>query len=168
VLGDPAVPVIVNGEVLKQPNGKPAVFNSDSLEMSKDGNTLFYKPINSLTLWSVPTALLRDRSADAAAGVTAAAGNLFPTDGLWLDSKGRIYLSDVEHFAVRRLTIGGALETVFQSHRLEWPDTFTEDPEGNIYVSASRLNEQPRYHHGYSTRFGRSYEVFRLPNLDPH
>ncbi len=168
VLGTPNVPVIVKGFLLRQPNGKPAIFNSDSLEMSKDGNSLFYKPINSTTLWMVPTALLRDQSADAASGVRPAATNLFPTDGLWLDSHGRIYLSDVEHFAVRRLTIGGALQTIFQSDQLDWPDTFTEDPAGNVYISASHLDQQPRYHNGYSVRHGEPYEVFRLSGVDSH
>lgn len=167
VLGDPNIPVVINGYELKQPNGKPAIFNSDSLELSKDGDTLYYKPINSRTLWSVPTAILREESSDAAASVTAAATNLFPTDGIWLDSKGRFYLSDVENFAVRRLTLGKGIETVFQSPKLDWPDTFTEDYSGNIYISASRLDEQPRYHNGYSVRHGQPYEVFKLPGLDP-
>ncbi len=168
VLGDPNVPVIVHGFELKQPNGKPAVFNSDSIELSKDGETLYYKAINSTTLWSVPTALLRNRSANASSGVTSAATNLFPTDGLWMDSKSRIYLSDVEHSAVRRLNNDGHLEVVFQSDALDWPDTFTEDGAGNIYISASRLDEQPRYHDGYSVRFGRPYLVFRLDGVDTH
>ena len=148
VLGDPSIPVIVHGFELKQPNGKPAIFNSDSLELSKDGNTLFYKPINSNTLWSVPTALLRDKNVDAAPGVKAAVTNLFPTDGLWLDSRSRLYFSDVEHNAVRRLNQDGHLELIFKADSLDWPDTFTEDTAGNLYISASRLDEQPRYHDG--------------------
>jgi sugar lactone lactonase YvrE len=148
-------------------NGKPATFNSDSLEMSKDGNTLFYKPVNSTVLWSVPTELLRDESASAAAGVKAAATNLFPTDGLWLDSKGRIYLSDLDHEAVKRLTIGGTLETVVQSERLQWPDTFTEDPKGDVYISISRIHQQPMFNEGFSRRHGRPFRVFRIPNADP-
>jgi sugar lactone lactonase YvrE len=167
VMADPNLPVVIDGRPVLMANGKPATFNSDSLEMSKDGNTLFYKPVNSTTLWSVPTELLRDESASAAAGVKAAATNLFPTDGLWLDSKGRIYLTDLDHEAVKRLTLGGALETVVQSERLQWPDTFTEDPEGNIYVSISRIHQQPMFNEGYSRRHGRPFRVFRIPNADP-
>ena len=168
VLGNPNIPVIVHGFELKQPDGKPAIFNSDSLELSKDGDTLYYKPINSDTLWSVPTFLLRDQSADAASGVAAAVTNLFPTDGIWLDSRSRLYFSDPEHNAVRRRDDKGHLETIFQSSALDWPDTFTEDAAGNIYISASRLDEQPRYHSGYSARHGRPYLVFRLDGLDAH
>lgn len=168
VLGNPNMPVIVPGFELKQPNGQPATFNSDSLELSKDGNTLFYKPINADTLWSVPTALLHDGNVDAASGVKVAVSNLFPTDGLWLDSKGRLYFSDVEHNAVRRLNENGQLELIFHASALDWPDTFTEDTEGNVYVSASRLDEQPRYHNGYSARHGRSYLIFRLNGVDTH
>ena len=167
VLGDPNVPVIVHGFELKQPDGSPALFNSDSLELSKDGNTLYYKAINSTTLWSVPTSLLRDINAIATSGVTAAATSLFPTDGLWLDSKNRLYLSDVENNAIRRLNGSGQLELVFQSPELEWPDTFTEDAAGKIYISASRLDQQPRYHNGYSAVTG-PYVVVRLDGLDPH
>ncbi len=167
VLANPNLPAVIDGKPVLMANGKPGTFNSDSLEMSKDGNTLFYKPINKTVLFSVPTTLLRDESASAAAGVKVAATGLFPTDGLWLDSKGRIYLSDLDHTAVKRLTLGGKLETLVQTDRLQWPDTFTEDAAGNVYISISRINEQPTFNNGYSVRHGQPYIVFQIPNADP-
>lgn len=165
VLGDPSVLVVIKGQSLKEPNGKPTIMNSDSIELSKDGNTLYYKPINSKTLWSVPTAALRSQTGDAASQVKAVASNLFPTDGLWMDAKGRIYLSDVEHNAVRRLKADGSTELIAQSTAMDWPDTFAEDGSGNLYVSASRLDEGPRFHKGYSARGNNPYQIFKLSGV---
>lgn len=167
VLANPNLPVVIDGKPVLMANGKPGTFNSDSLEMTKDGNTLYYKPVNATVLWSVATSLLRDEAASASAGVKAVRRDLFPTDGLWLDSKGRIYLSDLDHEAVRRFKVGGPLETVVASERLQWPDTFTEDDEGNVYISISRIHQQPTFNNGYSRRHGQPFEVFQIPNADP-
>ena len=35
--------------------------------------------------------------------------------------------------------------------RLVWPDTFSQGPDGAIYITASHINDSPQYKKGRST-----------------
>lgn len=59
-----------------------------------------------------------------------------PTDGLWIDERGRLYLSAIEDGAVK-VRDGDRITTLVQDRRLRWPDTFSEGPNGSIYVTSS-------------------------------
>ncbi|MBR7560065.1 hypothetical protein KC218_26305, partial [Mycobacterium tuberculosis] len=60
-------------------------------------------------------------------------GAMEPTDGLWIDKSGRLYLSAIEENAVK-VRESGRDTTLVQDDRLRWPDTFAEGPDGTIYV----------------------------------
>ena len=86
----------------------------------------------------------------------------FPTDGLWFDPQGNLYLSDVTHNAVTVLTADGKLRQAVTDARLQWPDTFTGGgPDGAVYISASHINEAPPYNEGKSVRT-RPYGVYKF------
>ena len=76
----------------------------------------------------------------------------FPVDGLWMDKKGNLYMSGLNQNAVLRRTLDGKIETLILDDRLQWPDTFSEGPDGSIYISASHINESPRFNKGFETR----------------
>ncbi|WP_312162772.1 hypothetical protein [Massilia timonae] len=68
------------------------------------------------------------------------------TDGLWIGRGADIlYLTSIEDNAIkaRRLSEGpaGAVRTVLQDPRLRWPDTFSEGPDGSLYVTTSRIQD---------------------------
>ena len=158
---EPGVQVVVDGKTLLH-YGKPPQFMADSLELSKDGQYVYYKAITANTLYRIKTDVLRDASAPPAR-VAAAVENfskVFPTDGLWMDRSGTLYLSDVTHNAVTALS-NGKLHQVVQDMRLQWPDTFSEGPDGFIYISASHINEGPNFNEGKSTR-KTPYAVFKF------
>ncbi len=159
VMIEPGVRIIVNGKELLM-NGKPPQFRSDSIALSPDGADLYYKAVTANTLYRVPTAVLRDSGADAASAVQNFA-NIFPTDGIWMDERGSIYLSDVTRNAVQRMAPDGVTEMLFSDDRLQWPDTFTEGPDGSLYISASHINESPPFNDGISTRT-QPYGVYRF------
>ena len=69
-----------------------------------------------------------------------------------MDSKQNIYLSDLQHDGVSRLSPDKKLQTLVTDKRLQWPDTFSEGPDGAIYISASHINESPTYNKGKSIR----------------
>jgi sugar lactone lactonase YvrE len=162
VLTEPGVQVVVDGKQLLR-YGKPPQFQSDSIELSPDGAYLYYKAITANTLYRIETSVLRDPSkspAQVAAAVDMVA-KVFPTDGLWMDKKGNLYLSDVDHNAVVRRTPDGNTETLVTDPRLQWPDTFSEGPDGSIYITASHINESPTFNEGKSTRTT-PYAVFKF------
>ncbi len=153
VLVEPGIQVVVDGKPLLE-NGKPPQFQSDSIALSPDGDFLYYKAVTSETLYRIKTDLLRDESAapDRISSAVEKVAKIFPTDGFWMDGKSNLYLSDVTHNAVTRRARDGKIERMVTDNRLQWPDTFAEGPDGSIYISASHINESPRFNQGKSAR----------------
>jgi sugar lactone lactonase YvrE len=151
VLAKQGMRITVNGEQLLQ-YGKPPQFKSDSIALSPDGAYLYYKAIMSDQLYRIETAVLREGDRVNAGDRVESFASCPPTDGIWMDARERIYLSDVENNAVARMSPDGAVERIVSDERLQWPDTFAEGPDGTIYITASHINEAPQYHKGKSTR----------------
>jgi len=63
-----------------------------------------------------------------------------PTDGLWIDGHGQLYLSAIEQDAVK-VRNGDRITILVQDKRLRWPDTFSEGPDGAIYITSSRIQD---------------------------
>jgi sugar lactone lactonase YvrE len=111
-------------------------------------------------LYRVRTDALRDASGTGKVTPEKYA-DTFPVDGIWMDAKDNIYLSDLQHDAVSRLTPARKVETIVTDRRLQWPDTFSEGPDGSIFVTASHINESPTYNGGKSRRT-MPYGVFKF------
>lgn len=161
VLVEQGLQVVVDGKQLLQ-NGKPPQFNSDGIALSPDGAYLYYKAVTAEALYRIATELLRNPKAkprDVEAGVEKVA-QTFPTDGLWMDPGANLYLTDVTNIAVSRLGPDGNMQRIAVDDRLQWPDTFTQGPDGALYVSASHINHSPPYNQGKSTRT-QPYAVFK-------
>jgi hypothetical protein len=77
-----------------------------------------------------------------------------------MDSQDRVYLSNINESAVYRFA-SGKMEKLASDPRLEWPDTFSQGPDGMIYVTASHINDGPQFNNGKSTR-KKAYAVFRF------
>jgi sugar lactone lactonase YvrE len=162
VLVENGVKVVVDGKELLE-FGKPPQFQADSIALSPDGAYLYYKAITAKNLYRIKTSALRDASlaADRLAASVEKVAEIFPTDGFWMDKKGNLYLSDVTHNAVARRNANGKVEQLVSDPRLQWPDTFSEGPDGAIYFTASHINESPRFNQGRSVRTT-AYGVFKF------
>jgi len=137
---------------------------ADGIALSPDGSTLYYSALSGRTLYSVPTARLRDRQASEP-DVEAAVKNMgekAPSDGLLMDASGRLYATDYEHNAIQVLdTHTGRWSTLVHDSRLLWPDTLSIGPDGDLYVTANQLHRQPQYRGGHDDRV-KPYGVFRI------
>lgn len=164
VKADTSIKIVIDGKPVLR-NGKTPEFNSDGIALSPDGNYLYYQPLAAATLYRIRTDLLRDPSAKSdqiAKGVEKVA-KTFPVDGLWMDKQWNIYLSGLSQKAVIRLDKNGHMDTVAKDDRLEWPDTFSEGPDGAIYISSSHINETPPYNEGRDAR----HEPFAVFKFQP-
>ncbi|KAJ4385928.1 hypothetical protein N0V85_007968 [Neurospora sp. IMI 360204] len=98
---------------------------SDGIAISADGETLFYTPLASRNLYSVPTSLLRQRD-DAVESELAAAvidyGQTGFSDGMETDSNGLIYKGNQEANAVLAFDPKtGTTQTVVRDPRIGVP-----------------------------------------------
>ncbi len=157
VMPDPNVKIVIDGKPVLGPTGQTPSFHSDAIALSPDGEYLYYQPIAATTLYRVRTDALRSGSKPTVEKFA----QTFPVDGIWMDSQSNIYLSNLQEKGVSRLTPDHKIQTIATDPRLEWTDTFSQGPDGSIYISASHINESPTYNKGKSTRT-MPYGVFKL------
>ncbi|MGH1587319.1 SMP-30/gluconolactonase/LRE family protein [Methylobacterium phyllosphaerae] len=136
------VVVKTDGQELRRPDGRGVEFAADSVALSPDGRTLYWKALTGRTLYRIATEALDDPrlSARELDSRIERVGESEPTDGLWIDKRGRLYLSAIEDNAVK-VRGSGRDTTLVQDDRLRWPDTFSEGPDGTIYVTSSHIQD---------------------------
>jgi len=159
------VPKIEGKILMNRPaDGSPTPFQvaSDGIALSPDGALLYYSPLSSRHLYSVPTALLRDAAVSDAsiAAVVRDLGLKGASDGLAEDSQGHIYAGDYENNAIRRYA-EGHWQTIAQDPRILWPDTLSVGTDGYLYFTANQLHRQAGFHSGVDQR-QRPYELLRI------
>ena len=159
---DTSVTVQSDGKPLRRPDGRGVEFSADGIALSPDGKTLYWQAIKGKTLYSLPTdaltgwttaalvpGSLSDRTLESK---IVAVGENGPADGLLIARRdGRMYVTSPQDNAVkvRDLTSrGSGLTTLVQDPQLRWPDTFSEGPDGTIYVTTSHIQDSADYKPG--------------------
>ena len=112
-----------------------------AIELSIDGETLYFHAREGRTLYSVSTAVLRN-SKNTDFDIVAQVENLGRTgsavDGIVLDPQsGDLYLTAVERRGLRVRRANGVIEEVLGDDRLRWPDGLAMAPNGDVYVADS-------------------------------
>jgi sugar lactone lactonase YvrE len=145
---EPGVVVSTDGRPLRYPDGRKVLFAADSIALSSDDAWLYWKPLTGNTLYRIQTTVLAGAGL-AGEDVSPAVqpyGAVGPTDGFWI-ARGTdiLFVTAIQDNAVkaRNLAQGpaGTLRTVIQDPRLRWPDTFSQGPDGSLYVTTSRIQD---------------------------
>ena len=140
--------VSVDGDALRRPDGRGVEFSADGIELSGDGKYLYWQAIKGDDLYRIPTEALLGAGlrGEDVSGSVEPYGKNGVNDGL-LIARGTddMYLTSVQDNAikVRNLAQGpsAAIRTVVQDERLRWPDTFSQGPDGTIYVTTSHIQD---------------------------
>lgn len=144
--------VKVDGKELRRPDGRGVEFSADGIALSSDGQYLYWQAIKGDELYRIPTAALTGagmQGQDVSSQVEHYGINGV-NDGLLIvrnpDTGGDdMYLTSVQDKAikVRKLSEGpqAVPEIVVQDERLHWPDTFSQGPDGTIYVTTSHIQD---------------------------
>lgn len=79
------VVVTHRGEPVRRPDGRSPEFAADSIELSNDGETLYWKALTGRTLYPIATDVLDNANAseDEVASAAQTVGETVVTDGLW-------------------------------------------------------------------------------------
>lgn len=159
---DTSVTVQYDGKPLRRPDGRGVEFSADGIALSPDGKTLYWQAIKGKTLYSLPTDALTGwatasfvpemLSDKTLTGKIATVGENGVADGLLISRKdGRMYVTSPQDNAVKVRDLSKAnapLTTLVQDERLRWPDTFSEGPDGTIYVTTSHIQDSADYKPG--------------------
>ncbi|MGF6272874.1 sugar lactone lactonase YvrE [Massilia sp. UYP11] len=140
--------VKADGQVLRRPDGRGVEFSADGIELSGDGAWLYWQAIKGDTLYRIPTQVLIERGLKGGdvGDAVEEYGHNGVNDGLLFDrGSNRLFLTSVQDDAIkmRDLDAGPQAEVrmVVQDPRLRWPDTFTQGPDGTIYVTTSHIQD---------------------------
>lgn len=163
--------------VLRVPNDVPSYFGNpfyyrslgmpvqwqqeglDGIQISPDGETIYYSPLTSNTLYSVPTANLRERDSNPLAEIWAHAnvsnhgqrgGNANGFEG---DSNGLIYqLMPTQNSVYYFDPADGMTHGWLRDPRILWPDGATLGLDGFLYLNINQLPFQPDWNFGVDGR----------------
>ncbi|MBF7144772.1 L-dopachrome tautomerase-related protein [Pseudomonas sp. LY10J] len=164
---DPGFVPRVEGQVLKirgaDGSTKPFAVAADGIALSADRQTLYFCPLSSRHLFSVPTALLRDPKAteQQLAAAVQDLGEKGPSDGLEADSQGAVYAGDYEDNSIRKRLADGSWQTIVHDPRVLWPDTLSVGADGYLYFIANQLHRQALFHGGKDLR-EKPYSLMRV------
>lgn len=139
----------------------------DSITLSTDSATLYYSPLTSRRLYSLPTALLSNFDATEAqlAAAVVDLGEKVMTDGLATDPWNRIYLTAGEHDAIMRRNVDGSIDVIARDRRIVWPDGIFATNR-HVYCVLGQWNRLPAMNGGHNLRQP-PYLIVRCPIAPP-
>lgn len=128
-------PIGEDGHVLLNADGKDHQVHSDPIEISPDGQWLYYQALSG-PLWRVPTKGLRDRqlSEEALGKQVQFVYDTSPLTGTCIDSAGNLYFGEYDKPRVTVLSPDGTLRVVVEDQRLWNPDAMIISKQRELYI----------------------------------
>ena len=85
-----------------------------------------------------------------------------PSDGIAVDDRGRVFITDIEGSAVGVSTPSGYRVIAQDDVRLCWPDGFALGPDNALYVTQNHLHGHPGLNEGVDETV-RPFHILRIP-----
>jgi sugar lactone lactonase YvrE len=145
----------------------------DGVTLSADSSRLYFAPLTSRRLYSIPTAILADFTAsdNSLAAAVKDEGEKGFADGLATDAAGRIYTTDAEHDQVLRRNLDGSFDVAARDPRFLSPDGIFAARD-YIYLTLGQWNRLASFHHGANLRRPPfllvRFPVADAPRIDVH
>jgi sugar lactone lactonase YvrE len=162
------VKLTVDGkQLIDQQTKKPPQIASDGIALDAGAGYLYYHALTGHTLYRVKTADLMNEklSKKDLESEVENVGDTPAPDGMLEATDGSVYLTDIEGSAVVHWDpLTKNIEPVVADNRLLWPDTLSWGPHGELYVTASQIENMPRFNQGASTRT-EPYKLWKITGL---
>src|SRR5437588_5034045 len=163
------VKLVVDGkQLIDQQKKSPPQIASDGIALDIKNGYLYYHALTGHTLYRIKTSYLTDNhlsKSDLESKVETVAQTPAP-DGMLESADGSVYLTDLEHNGVVRWNAASKkIEPVITDKRLLWPDTLNWGPNGDLYITASQIENIPRFNNGKSTRT-EPYKLWKIIGIE--
>ena len=147
------VVVHADGHELRRPDNRGPAFAADGIALDPRGQFLYWQALTGKTLYRMNTNFLTNPRlpANRLAAAVERVGTTNIADGLWMDRRGRLYVTSPEDNSLKMRMPDGTMQVVVQDDRLRWPDSLAEGPDGSIYVTSSHIQDMAIYHEHGST-----------------
>ena len=155
----------INGrQVLK--NGRMRT-GADGIALSGDKRTLYWSNLTGNTLYSLPTALLRDAKvleSELQAAVRVEVVLPSNTDGLTADKDGNVYLTALQLNGVLKWDPSTRRLTQVAYHpEMAWPDTLAWAPDGALHVISNNLHLWVDGDMNFDSPENPNFTIWKLP-----
>ncbi|GBQ89439.1 major royal jelly family protein [Asaia krungthepensis] len=144
-------PIVVDGQIVRIADGTPLRVNVDPLEVSPDGRTLYFGPLEGP--WSqVPTRALDDStlSPEALAASVTPWADLPPIGGSLMDKQGTLYFLALGDDTIYRRESNGKITALLTDHRLHWADAPFLSTDDRLWFPVAQLDRLAQFNHGHS------------------
>jgi sugar lactone lactonase YvrE len=164
------VKLVVDGKALidQQRKTLPQIA-SDGIAFDVKNGYLYYHALTGHTLYRIQTSFLTDEKLTKREleSKVEKVGQTPAPDGMLEGPDGSVYLTDLEGSAVVRWNPASKrVEPIIADKRLLWPDTLSWGPNGEMYVTASQIENMPRFNNGKSTRT-EPYKLWKITGINP-
>ncbi|HWT97417.1 MAG TPA: L-dopachrome tautomerase-related protein, partial [Terriglobales bacterium] len=144
-------PIIIGGTILRGPDGQPLRVHADPMEVSPDGQWLYFGTLEGP--WSrIATKWLDDFtvSPKVIAAEVQPWADLPPVGGTAMDANGDLYFSDLAAYALKRRSADSQVTTIIQDPKLDWIDAPVIDTQHRIWLPVPQLDRAAIFHNGQS------------------
>jgi sugar lactone lactonase YvrE len=159
------VKLVVDGKALiDQQKKRPPQIASDGIALDMKNGYLYYHALTGHTLYRIKTSFLTDEKLGKheLESKVENVGQTPAPDGMLEAPDASVYLTDLEGSAVVRWDPATKrVEQIIADKRFLWPDTLSWGPAGEIYVTASQIENMPRFNNGKSTRI-EPYKLWKI------
>ena len=163
------VKLVVDGKALiDQQKKTPPQIASDGIALDAKNGYLYYHALTGHTLYRIKTSFLTDEKLEKREleSKVENVGQTPAPDGMLEAPDGSVYLTDLEDSAVVRWDPASKrVEQVVADKRLLWPDTLSWGANGEMYVTASQIENMPRFNNGKSTRT-EPYKLWKIIDVN--
>jgi sugar lactone lactonase YvrE len=164
VKAEPETKLMVDGRELLDQKKSPPQINSDGIALDLTYDYLYFHALTGHTLYRIKTVYLKDvnlSNEDIEPKVESVIKTAAP-DGMLEAPDGSVYLTDIEDNAIVHFDpVANKIDKVIEDKRLSWPDTMSWGPGGEIYVTASQIQNMPRFNNGKDVHID-PYKLFKV------
>ncbi|NVN35337.1 L-dopachrome tautomerase-related protein [Komagataeibacter swingsii] len=145
-------PITVDGKVATNPAGHTAIVNISQMDISADGQWLYFEPLCG-PVYKLDTDLLVDPKVTP---IELEEGPTLwyktpPLGGITVGPDGTLYFNDVSTSSIFRLMPDRVYQKIVTDPRLHWPGGSFATRDGQLYVPASQLDRTAPLNGGHNT-----------------
>ncbi|KAL9622598.1 MAG: hypothetical protein Q9160_003095 [Pyrenula sp. 1 TL-2023] len=153
------LPISAEGTLLRSSTGPPGSFSfiyADQLEVSPDGQYLYFQPASG-GMSRIPTTYLDQAFYNSSLSEGPLSSYVEPfahtpsTGGTAIDANGNLYDSDTDSQRIIRIAPNGTMTTLVQDPRLLWVDAMWIDGQNRLWMPAAQLNRGTPFGDGTSS-----------------